>query len=45
MVKSVREKRSSELNRLGHRGGGAELAWWQNVLEMVPVGEREQRSG
>lgn len=26
------------------RAGGAELAWWQNVLEMVPVGKREQRS-
>lgn len=25
-----------------HRAGGAELAWWQNVLEMVPV-DRENR--
>lgn len=26
-----------------HRAGGAELAWWQNLPEMVPAGKREQR--
>lgn len=26
-----------------HRAGGAELAWWQNMLEMLPVGERTEQ--